>query len=170
MNQRPSGYEPDELPGCSTPRVLAGRFCPPALLFWRPLAGGWLGRRMSRVTVWGRRLAGLGDFRAVLGGSGGDRLSRVLRRSTIGAEGFDGRVRNGIGFGPLAWATRPAKHSAARRAAVMSDQGPEDHSEPARLFTAVPLVFFSANRHRRPGLSGHWSLVTGSSMPVSDGH
>ncbi len=49
---------------------------------------------------------------AVLGRPGGDRLSRVLRRSTMGAEGFDGRVRNGIGFGPLAWATRPAKHSA----------------------------------------------------------
>ena len=24
MNLRPSGYEPDELPGCSTPRVLEG--------------------------------------------------------------------------------------------------------------------------------------------------
>ena len=28
---------------------------------------------------------------------GGDLLSRVLRRSTIGAEGFHGRVRDGIG-------------------------------------------------------------------------
>ena len=28
---------------------------------------------------------------------GGDLLSRALRRSTIGAEGFHGRVRNGIG-------------------------------------------------------------------------
>src|SRR6201985_2533068 len=32
-----------------------------------------------------------------LGRPGGDLLSRVLRRSTIGAEGFHGRVRNGIG-------------------------------------------------------------------------
>jgi hypothetical protein len=24
LNQRPSGYEPDELPGCSTPRSRAG--------------------------------------------------------------------------------------------------------------------------------------------------
>ena len=32
---------------------------------------------------------------------GGDRLSHVLRRSTIGAEGFHGRVREGIGcWGP----------------------------------------------------------------------
>ncbi len=43
------------------------------------------------------------------GWPGGDLLSRALRRSTLGAEGFDGRVRNGIGFGAFAWATRPAK-------------------------------------------------------------
>ena len=33
----------------------------------------------------------------VLGRPGGDLLSHVLRRSTIGAEGFHGRVRDGIG-------------------------------------------------------------------------
>src|SRR5690606_19838175 len=33
---------------------------------------------------------------------GGDLLSRALRHSTIGAEAFNGRVRNGIGF----WALR----------------------------------------------------------------
>ncbi len=32
-----------------------------------------------------------------LGGPGGDLLSHALRRSTIGAEGFHGRVRDGIG-------------------------------------------------------------------------
>jgi hypothetical protein len=37
-----------------------------------------------------------------VGRPGDDRLSRVLRRSTIGAEGFHGRVRNGIGC----WAPR----------------------------------------------------------------
>ena len=37
-----------------------------------------------------------------MGRPGDDRLSRVLRRSTIGAEGFHGRVRNGIGC----WAPR----------------------------------------------------------------
>ena len=42
-------------------------------------------------------------------GPGGDRLSRVLRHSTIGAETFDGRVRDGIGSCRLADATRPAK-------------------------------------------------------------
>ena len=37
-----------------------------------------------------------------MGGSGGDRLSRVLRHSTMGAGVFNGRVRDGIGF----WAHR----------------------------------------------------------------
>src|SRR3546814_13319219 len=40
------------------------------------------------------------------GRPGGDRLSRALSRSTIGAEGFHGRVRDGIGWGPLAVADR----------------------------------------------------------------
>src|SRR6267154_5447665 len=69
LNLRPSGYEPDELPGCSTPR----------------------------------QFPSLGDsiVRGGLAGLGGDLLFRALRRSTIGAEGFHGRVRDGIGcFAP----------------------------------------------------------------------
>jgi hypothetical protein len=46
---------------------------------------------------------------SVLGRPGGDLLSQVLRHSTIGAEAFDGRVRDGIGSDHLAKATRPAK-------------------------------------------------------------
>src|SRR5919112_6364827 len=45
-------------------------------------------------------------IRSAAGGPGGDLLSHVLRRSTIGAEGFHGRVRDGIGCGPLAMTTR----------------------------------------------------------------
>src|SRR5215204_6891972 len=45
----------------------------------------------------------------VLGRSGNDLLSRVLRHSTIGAEEFNGRVRDGIGFRLLAQITGPAK-------------------------------------------------------------
>src|SRR3712207_1995150 len=45
----------------------------------------------------------------VLGWSGDDLLSRVLRHSTIGAEAFNGRVRDGIGFRRLAQITGPAK-------------------------------------------------------------
>ena len=37
----------------------------------------------------------------MIGGPGGDLLFRTLRCSTIGAEGFHGRVRDGIGcFAP----------------------------------------------------------------------
>ena len=48
--------------------------------------------------VWIDEEEGLTD----LGGPGGDLLSRVLRQSTIGAEAFDGRVRDGIGSCRLA--------------------------------------------------------------------
>jgi hypothetical protein len=43
----------------------------------------------------------LGLISSALGRPGSDRLSRVLRRSTMGAGGFHGRVRDGIGcFSP----------------------------------------------------------------------
>src|SRR5215475_379215 len=45
----------------------------------------------------------------VLGRPGGDLLSQGLSHSTIGAEEFNGRVRDGIGFRLLARTTRPAK-------------------------------------------------------------
>jgi hypothetical protein len=44
-----------------------------------------------------------------LGRPGNDLLSRVLRRSTIGAGAFHGRVRNGIGCSHPAIITRSAK-------------------------------------------------------------
>jgi hypothetical protein len=47
--------------------------------------------------------------RNVLGWPGNDLLSRVLRHSTISAEEFNGRVRDGIGFELLAQVTGPAK-------------------------------------------------------------
>ena len=40
---------------------------------------------------------------------GSDLLSRALRHSTIGAESFHGRVRNGIGCSPFASATKSSK-------------------------------------------------------------
>src|SRR2546421_10105757 len=47
---------------------------------------------------------------SVLGRPGSDLLFQALRLSTIGAEGFNGRVRYGNGFRPLARTTRPAKN------------------------------------------------------------
>ena len=81
LNLRPSGYEPDELPGCSTPRQIR------ACAFDR--------RHRKRFFALGR--------------PGSDLLSRALRHSTIGAESFHGRVRNGIGCSPFASATRSSK-------------------------------------------------------------
>ena len=47
---------------------------------------------------------------SVFGRPGDDRLSQVLRHSTIGAAAFDGRVRDGIGSCRCAKVTRPAKN------------------------------------------------------------
>ena len=85
LNLRPSGYEPDELPGCSTPRL----WC----------VGGIVGEVLGLMCV----------FASLLGGPGGDLLFHALGRSTIGAEGFHGRVRDGIGCFTLAMATRSSK-------------------------------------------------------------
>src|SRR6266498_4398704 len=51
----------------------------------------------------------------VLGRPGSDLLFQVLRLSTIGAGKFNGRVRDGIGFGLPANTTRPAKDVAGIR-------------------------------------------------------
>src|SRR3954451_13834243 len=54
-----------------------------------------------------------------IGGPGGDLLSRALRHSTMGAGDFHGRVRDGIGCGLPAIATRlsnpPASGADGRR-------------------------------------------------------
>ena len=52
--------------------------------------------------------------RDILDRPGNDLLSRVLRHSTISAEEFNGRVRDGIGFWLLAQATGPAKDMASK--------------------------------------------------------
>ena len=54
-------------------------------------------------------------FASVFCRPGSDLLFRVLRRSTIGAEAFNDRVRDGIGFRHLAIATRPAKDRQSTR-------------------------------------------------------
>ena len=59
-----------------------------------------------------RRVSFQGDG-ACLSRSGGDLLSHVLRRSTIGAAALNGRVRDGIGCFARARATRPGKTRSA---------------------------------------------------------
>ena len=131
LNQRPSGYEPDELPGCSTPRhrTFAGGKMSLFPRRFRTFAAG----KMSIFVCFANRkgrlrgplvpLAGhfckekilVSDIAFAmsrlhaLGRPGSDLLSRVLRRSTISAGAFHGRVRNGIGCSRSAITTRSAK-------------------------------------------------------------
>ncbi len=93
MNQRPSGYEPDELPDCSIPRYRA--LAPETRRKYRrilktpkglpvkvsPLTSEWVFPALSLASM-----------------PGGDLLFHALRHSTIGAIWFHGRVRDGIGW------------------------------------------------------------------------
>ena len=141
MNLRPSGYEPDELPDCSTPRhgpgpVRARQAAGPApgtngfahrnqVVSRRPVFAHrpWTAGSRPQVRLGGRLqtgrqasgLTGRPADRPVLARPGSDLLSHALRRSTIGAEGLHGRVRDGIGCFPLAITTRPCKHRTAAR-------------------------------------------------------
>ena len=78
MNLRPSGYEPDELPGCSTPRQTK-----------RPLRDS-LDSGFFNIAN--------GFFEAPVSKPGDDLLFHCLSSSTIGAVRFHGRVRDGIGW------------------------------------------------------------------------
>src|SRR6187549_3684098 len=60
--------------------------------------------------------------RPVLGWPGSDLLFQVLRLSTIGAGEFNGRVRDGIGFGLPASTTRSAKDG--NRTRIQKPYGP----------------------------------------------
>ena len=62
---------------------------------------------------------------------GDDLLFRVLRRSTIGAEAFNDRVRDGIGFRHLAIATRPAKDRQSTRFFRQYPMGIENENDQA---------------------------------------
>lgn len=88
MNLRPSGYEPDELPGCSIPRQNE-----------KASANSW--KFLSHESYW------------FFSRFGGDLLSHVLRRSTIGATALNDRVRDGIGCFARAMTTKPRKKPSA---------------------------------------------------------
>ena len=89
MNLRPSGYEPDELPGCSTPRNR-----PTESVARRGVGRDHPGRL---GIVRGYRVGGLAGW-GMPGWPGSGLLSRALWHSTMGAAGFHGRVRDGIGW------------------------------------------------------------------------
>ena len=89
---------------------------------------------------------------------GSDLLSRVLRRSTIGAEEFNGRVRDGIGFRLLAIATRPAKHISGKRSWYLSKMtvvsvhwmNIEDENDQANRAISTGKLNVSPRLHTRP--------------------
>ena len=85
----------------------------------------------------------------VLGRPGSDLLSQGLSHSTIGAEEFNGRVRDGIGFMLLARTTRPAKDNGNTKQAI----------ERAALGQTVRSEF------RHPQFAGHISVVTDLAVP-----
>ncbi len=58
----------------------------------------------------------------VLGRPGSDLLSHALRRSTIGAEGFHGRVRDGIGC-----LTPRHSHQVVKARGALANLGPQAH-------------------------------------------
>jgi hypothetical protein len=95
LNLRPSGYEPDELPGCSIPRQSA------FLIF---LELGSIVREIQTVRADDRTNRGFFRF-------GSDLLSHALRRSTIGATVLNCRVRDGTGCFTCAMTTKPKKSS-----------------------------------------------------------
>ena len=78
------------------------------------VSGGVVCHRAGVVSAVGM----LGKF--PIGRPGGDRLSRVLRRSTMGAEAFHGRVRDGIGCFARAMTTRPDEKLSGMTAGYIS--------------------------------------------------
>ena len=118
LNLRPSGYEPDELPDCSTPRELRRQYYPfnkihstqtpafPSQILPKKLSL-WIGLNESITQI-------CKQYVHRLGRPGSDLLFHALRRSTIGAKGFHGRVRDGIGCRPLAITTRSSKTASER--------------------------------------------------------
>ena len=56
-----------------------------------------------------------GILTTVIRRTGSYLLSRALRRSTMGDEGFNGRVRNGIGWDTFAITTSSSNHCSQKK-------------------------------------------------------
>src|SRR5450756_2879842 len=84
----------------------------------------------------------------VLGRPGSDLLSQGLSHSTIGAEEFNGRVRDGIGFKLLARTTRPAKDKETKQAGLVMDT--ENESNQANRTISTGKLHALPHLHTRP--------------------
>src|ERR1700760_4433843 len=97
----------------------------------------------------------------VLGRPGSDLLSQGLSHSTIGAEEFNGRVRDGIGFKLLARTTRPAKDKDTKQAVGLSSHGSR------RAQGRAP---HHEDHHPRPSSLRSGDFAASRRMMPSDGH
>ena len=97
LNQRPSGYEPDELPDCSTPRY---RMC----VVWMVSRDEKAAARETRQRLFEIVNGFIPRPSAIMPGD--DLLFQCLSTSTIGAVRFHVRVRDGIGWVTDAIATK----------------------------------------------------------------
>ncbi len=90
----------------------------------------------------------------VLGRPGSDLLSQGLSHSTIGAEEFNGRVRDGIGFKLLARTTRPAKDKETKQAVwsfhLMEMMDTENESNQANRTISTGKLHALPHLHTRP--------------------
>ena len=97
----------------------------------------------------------------VLGRPGSDLLSQGLSHSTIGAEEFNGRVRDGIGFKLLAKTTRPAKDKETKQAGSRLRSSAALGLEPQGPRTENALVFQVVT-----GLAAQWTLKMRAIKPI----
>src|SRR3954471_5388712 len=95
----------------------------------------------------------------VLGRPGSDLLSQGLSHSTIGAEEFNGRVRDGIGFKLLARTTRPAKDKETKQAVNMRVYAWTLKTRAIKPIERLVPVSYMRCRTYTPGLST-WSSST----------
>ncbi len=109
------------------------RAAPPRVMVCEPFAAQTRTRRSVRGAACCVFRSGKEAF--VLGRPGNDLLSRVLRHSTIGAEEFNGRVRDGIGF------FSPRSNHRTGEGQRQGRQG----RRPER-FRSSPKVFLSSSR------------------------
>src|SRR5262249_27144681 len=97
----------------------------------------------------------------VLGRPGSDLLSQGLSHSTIGAEEFNGRVRDGIGFMLLARTTRPAKDKENEASEIAQRSSAIRGLDPRTSIRKRGLVTFS--RHEP---CGSWTLTMRAIKPI----
>src|ERR1017187_2952253 len=95
----------------------------------------------------------------VLGRPGSDLLSQGLSHSTIGAEEFNGRVRDGIGFKLLARTTRPAKDKETKQAVIMRVYAWTLKMRAIKPIERLVPVSYMRCRTYTPGLSTWWSTT-----------